>query len=823
MSTRPATAARGAAVLALTATFMAATVLTATAATATPGQAIAAQAAARPAVNSAGPDLAALVNPFIGTAGHGDVFPGADTPFGMLQWSPDTAIRPDGGGYSARSSEISGFSLVHMSGPGCKFGGDVPVLPTLGAVRPAADDDFRRSRQEAQAGYYSVHLGDGIGVRLTATTRTGLAEFSFPAGRRGNLIFKLTGSQNGDSAVTFTRVSGTLVEGSVTSRNTDCGDPEPYTLHFAMRFSRPAAGHGTFTTAAGSTVSRSSGAGRPAAILRQGASSLSVTARGPLRLPPTVPAGAPDPDGHPAYHGRLPAGAGARPEISGPAGAYVTFPAGAPVLAKVGISYVSVANAAANLAAEDPGWSFSDIASTAQASWNALLGKIAVTGGSHAQQTVFYTALYHCMLAPSVFSDDNGQYIGADGKVHQLAAGQTAQYTDFSGWDIYRGQAQLEALLDPSAASGAAQSLVNAYDQTGMLPRWQAYGRESYVMVGDPSDAILADYYAFGARQFDVSGALAAMITQASRPGSIRPGLHYLDSLGYLPENGSYGCCNYHGPVATTLEYDTDDFAISALAGALHHGAARTRFRKRAHDWHNLLNPASKLMQPRLIDGDWLPDFSPTSQTGFVEGDSWQYTGMVPFDIAGLAAAKGGNAAMGRYLNQVLSAFLTGDDGRTANMANEPSIELPWEYDYVGAPYATQRTVRSIQDRLWRDAADGIPGNDDLGAMSAWYVWSALGMYPMTPGTSTLALGSPLFRNAVIDLGSGASLRIVGSDAGTGRPYVRSATWNGATWTRAYAPAAAITAGGSLDFRLGSSAARSWAARPADAPPSYGP
>ncbi len=740
----------------------------------------------------------------------------------MLQWSPDTAIRPDGGGYSARSSEITGFSLVHMSGPGCKFGGDVPVLPTLGAVRPAADDHFRRSRQEAQAGYYSVRLADGIGVSLTATTRTGLAEFSFPAGRRGNLIFKLTGSQNGDSAVTFNRVSSTLVEGSVTSRNTDCGDPEPYTLRFAMRFSRPATGHGTFTAAAGSTAAGSTAAGRLAAILHPGASSLSVTARGPLQLPPTVPSGAPDPDGQPAYHGRLPAGAGVRPDLSGPAGAYVTFPAGPPVLAKVGISYVSVANAAANLAAEDPGWSFSDIESAAQASWNALLGKIAVTGGSHAQQVVFYTALYHSLLAPSVFSDDNGQYTGADGEVHQLAAGQTAEYTNFSGWDIYRAQAQLEALLDPSAASGAAQSLVNAYDQTGMLPRWQAYGRESYVMDGDPSDAILADYYAFGARQFDVSAALAAMISQASTPNNIRPGLNYLDSLGYLPENGSYGCCNYHGPVATTLEYDTDDFAISALASALGDSTG-TPFLERAHDWANLLNPASKLMQPRLADHRWLPHFSPTSQTGFVEGDSWQYTGMVPFDIAGLAAAKGGRAAMVRYLNQVLSGFLSGDDGRTANMANEPSIELPWEYDYVGQPYATQRTVRNIQDRLWRDAADGIPGNDDLGAMSAWYVWSALGMYPMTPGTATLALGSPLFRRAVIDLGSGSSLRIIGADAGTGRPYVQSATWNGATWTRAYAPAAAITAGGSLDFRLGSSPARDWAARAADAPPSYGP
>ena len=789
MPTRPATATRSAAMIALPAALLTALVAAPAAQASAPpaarhvaqsrstaadrgttSRASARKASGPQAANSAAPDLAALVNPLIGTAGGADTFPGADVPFGMLQWSPDTVSRPNGGGYSARSTKITGFSLVHMSGPGCKFGGDVPVLPAVGAVRPSADDNYRRSRQEAQAGYYSVRLADGIRVQLTATTRTGLAEFSFPAGRRGDLIFKLNGSQNPDSAVTFKRVSATVVHGSVTSRNASCGHPEPYRLYFEMRFSRRATGYGTFAAAAGPHAAASSAS------------------------------------------------------RADPAGAYVRFPAGAPVLAKVGISYVSVANAAANLAAEDPGWSLSGITSAAQAQWNALLGKVAVTGGTHAHQVVFYTALYHSLLAPSVFSDDNGQYRGADGKIHRLAAGQTAEYTNFSGWDIYRAQAQLEALLDPSAASGAAQSLVNAYNQTGMLPRWQAYGRETYIMVGDPADAILADYYAFGARQFNVSAALAAMIRQATRPGNVRPGLNYLDSLGYLPEDGSYQCCaNYHGRVATTLEYDTDDFAISALASARGNAAARKRFRKRAHDWHNLLNPASKLMQPRLADGNWQPGFSPRSESGFVEGDSWQYTGMVPFDVAGLAAAKGGKAAMTRYLNQVLSRFDSGDDATTANMTNEPSIDLPWEYDYTGKPYATQRAVRKIQDRLWRDAANGIPGNDDLGGMSAWYVWSALGMYPMTPGTATLALGSPLFRRAVIHLSSGHSLRIIGTDAGTPRPYVRSATWNGASWTRAYAPAAAITAGGTLAFLLGSSPARGWAARPADAPPSYGP
>lgn len=757
------------------------------------------------------PDLAALVNPFIGTGNGGNVFPGPGTPFGMLQWSPDTTDPARGSGYSASSTEITGFSLTHMSGPGCRSGGDVPVLPTVGAIKPTTRDFFRHSRQTAAAGYYSVHLGNGIHVGLTATARTGLAEFSFPPGHGGNLIFKLNGSQNGDSAVTFKRDSPTVVQGSVTSRDFSCGDTKPYTLYFDMSFSRPARRYGTFAAAAGQRAS-----------LHPQATALSATSRGPLQLPPTVGTGAPDPGGKPAYHGKLPPDSALKPNLTGSVGAYVTFAAGAPVLAKVGISYVSTANAAANLAAEDPGWSFSAIKTAAQSQWNALLSKIAVTGGSRSQRVVFYTALYHSLLAPTTSSDDNGQYTGADGRVHSIGKGQSAEYTNFSGWDIYRTQAQLEALLDPAAASGAAQSMLNTFGQTGMLPKWQAYGGETYVMVGDPADAIIADYHAFGATGFDASAALAAMIKQATTRGNIRPGLNFLEDLGYLPADGSYGCCNYHGPVSTTLEYDTADFAISALAGALGDTGDQAEFRRRAHDWHNLLNPSSGLMQPRLANGSWSPAFSPTAEAGFVEGDSWQYTGMVPFDVAGLAAAKGGRAALARYLRNVLAGFRAGDRGTVANMSNEPSIELPWEYDYIGRPYDAQQTVRRIQDQLWRNAPGGIPGNDDLGAMSAWFVWSALGMYPMTPGTATLALGSPLFSRAVIELPSGTSLQIIGSRAGTSRPYVRSATWNSAPWTRAYAPAGAITGGGTLDFHLGRSPARGWAARPSDAPPSYG-
>ncbi len=741
------------------------------------------------------------------------IFPGADTPFGMLQWSPDTTKPTEGGGYSAGSTSITGFSLTHMSGPGCQAAGDVPVLPTLGRVVPTASDSFSRNKQHAQAGYYSVSLANGIGVQLTATTRTGLAGFSIPAGHQANLIFKLNGSQRGDSAVSFQQDSPTTVHGSVTAQNF-CGVGKPYTLYFQMQFSSPATGHGTFTSGA-------------VAGLHPQASRLSVANVGPGRLAPAISPTAPGTgDLAPTtYYGGMPRGAGTSAPLTGTVGAYVSFPAGPSrtVLAKVGISYVSAAGAAANLAAEDASWNFTAVRNAARQHWNALLGKIAVAGGSRSQRAVFYTALYHALLAPTISSDDNGQYVGADGTAQTVDQGQVAEYTNFSSWDIYRTQAQLAALLDPAMASGAAQSLLDSYRLTGMLPRWPAYGPDSYIMVGDPADAILADYYAFGARGFDTSAALTAMIAQGSKPSDVRAGLNYLNDEGYLPDDGSYGCCNYHGSVTTTLEYDTADFAISALAGNLGDLADQIKFRNRAQDWQNLLKPATGFLQPRLASGRWRPGFSPRSGRGFVEGDSWQYTGLVPFDVAGLTAAKGGPRAMRRYLNSVLSGFTARANGPTANMGNEPSLELPWEYDYVGEPYATQRSVRSVEDQLWKDAPAGIPGNDDLGAMSAWFVWAALGLYPMTPGTATLALGSPLFPRAVIELPNGRTLHIVGTGAAAVAPYVHSATWNGTPWNRAYAPRDAITQGGTLNFRLSRKPDRFWAAHSADAPPSYGP
>jgi len=747
---------------------------------------------------------AGLVNPLIGTAHEADDFPGADVPFGMVQWSPDTTSQPDGGGYDYGDSKITGFSLTHLAGVGCKAEGDIPVLPTVGKLNTKATDRFRHTAETAAAGYYKVGLQGGMTTELTATTRTGMARFSFPSTARAHLVFKLNGSQKPDTATSFHVVSGTEVRGSV-STGAFCQSGNSYTVYFDMRFSQRFSSHGTFTRAG----------------VRRSANDLVLAGGSPARGG-AISRSAPEAPDHPVYHGQLPPGQGVAPALRGPAGAYLTFRTtrGKPVLAKVGLSYTSAAGAKANLTRENPNWNFAGVRSAALAAWNKQLSRIQIAGGSSAQQHIFYTALYHALQFPSVFSDVNRRYRGADHRVHTVDSGHSAFYTNISGWDIYRTQAQLEALLDPAVASDTAQSMLDVYRQTGRLPKWIEDNSEAYVMVGDPADSILADYYAFGARNFGARAALTAMIRQAARPSRIRPGGHYLAQPGYLPVDGRYACCNYYGPVPSTLEYDTADFAISALAAALGDGASHQRFLDRSQDWRNVLNPASGMVQQRLRSGRWAGKFDPTVGKAWVEADSWIYTGMVPFDLAGLTAAKGGKAAMATYLDTVLRSF-TGAHGY-ARLSNEPSIELPWEYDYIGQPFRTQQTVRQVQVRLWANRPAGLgTGNDDLGTMSSWYVWSALGMYPMTPGTSTLALGSPLFSQAVVHLPSGAALTINGNGAGQNSPYVQSASWNGSPWNNAFAPAAAITSGGTLSYSLGASPNRSWASAPSAAPPSF--
>jgi predicted alpha-1,2-mannosidase len=714
-------------------------------------------------------DPAALVNPLIGTAGGVNTFPGPDMPFGMIQWSPDTSPdRPDGGGYSYTASSVSGFSLTHLSGPGCDAFGDVPILPTVGAIggSPAsATESFTHAAETASLGYYAVTLGDGVGVQLTDATRAGIAEFTFPATTQANLLFKLTGSQEPDAVTSAQVVGDDELTGSVTS-GYFCGETtgweHDYTLHFDIVFSQPFTASGTWAAA------------------------------------PIPGAGTP----------------------SGPGGEYLTFDTTADqtVTAKVGISFTSAANAALNLRAEIPGWNFGQVQRASQQAWNRLLGRIQVSGGTASQQAQFYTALYHALLYPSVFSDQNGQYTGFDGAVHTVAPGHQ-EYTNFSGWDIYRSQVQLAAMVAPQQTSDAVTSMLNDYQQTGLLPKWNLADGETYVQVGDPADAIIADAYAFGARGFDTAEALAAMIHEATVPNDVRPGLALLGQDGYLPYDATYGCCNFYGSVSTQLEYDTDDYAIASLARATGDAAAYRTFAAQAQSWQNVFNVGTGYLQARLSAGQWLPDFSPSTLSGFVEGTSAQYTPMVPFNINGLIQARGGDAAWVSYLNGLLSD-LTSPGPDNADLSNEPSLEIPYEYDYAGASYLTQQVVREIEQELYSDTPAGQFGNDDLGTMSASYVWDELGFYPETPGTPVLALASPVFPRVVVRLPGGAALTIRAPDAAAAAPYVQGLTVNGRPWDKAYLDYADLARGADLDYDLSTSPDTSWASGAADAPPS---
>ncbi|HEX4788756.1 MAG TPA: lectin [Actinospica sp.] len=744
-------------------------------------------------------DPAALVNPFIGTTNSANDFPGADDPFGMVQWSPDTPSRPDGGGYSYNDSSITGFSLTHLSGPGCPGEGDIPVLPTVGSVNTSATDSFSHSNESASPGYYSVALSNGVTTKLTVTPRSGMASFTFPSTTQANLIFKLNGSANPDSNTQFNVVSSTEVSGQVTSGGF-CNAGNKYTVYFDMVFNTPFATNGSQAVAAAAKA--------PAATT--GASK-----------------NAPEAKNKPTLHGAIPGAkasgktaATVTPQAAANDG-YVTFntTSSQTVLAKVGISFVSVANAGQNRTSENPNWNFSSTQAAAHTAWDNVLDRVDVAGGTASQQAVFYTALYHASLHPNIISDVNGQYSGFNGSVQTVDSGHSAEYGNYSGWDIYRSQAQLEGLVDPTVASDTAQSIVDDYAQTGQFPKWSEDNGETYVMVGDPADEILADYYAFGARSFSTSTALTDMMAEATNTNNNRPGLSYLEQVGYLPTNGSYGCCNFYGPAATTLEYDSADFAISAFAGALGNSADQTAMANRAQDWQNLFDHNSHYIQPRDYSGTWTSGFNPASTDNFVEEDGYQYTLMVPFNVHGLATAMGGNTNMNSYLNTVLSSY-TGANGYT-DLGNEPGLNIPWEYDYTGEPYQTQGDVRAIQDQIWTDAPGGLAGNDDLGEMSSWYVWSALGMYPETPGTSDLALGSPLFSQIVLTLPSGNTLTVNGNGAADNAPYIQSATWNGAAYGNAYVPSGAITSGGTLSFTLGTSANTSWATAASSAPPSY--
>jgi len=790
-------------------------------------------------------DLADEVDPLIGTANGGNTFPGAVVPFGMVQWSPETtrgdatrAAAPGGYAYDAR--RVRGFSLTHLSGTGCRgASGDVPFMPHGGAVAssPAADrqdqvyaERFSHANETARAGSYRVVLESGIAVELAATARTGAARFSFPAGKPATLLIRVSDSEvgSGDAEVTVDAAART-VTGAVTSGNfcgyLDAADRRSYyTLHFVAVFDRPFASAGTWEDGAlkpGAVAARGGttygGDGYPVAGKGSGAWVEFDAAAAPGADPGAAPTAIP----------------GAGPAVPG---------AGVQVGVRVGISYVSAANAAANLLAENPpGTTFEEIARRGHAAWDRELRRIEVGGGTHRQRASFYTALYHSLLHPNLFSDVNGQYPGFDGRVHTVAGRQRAQYANFSGWDVYRSQLQLVTLLEPAVAADVAQSLLEQASQNGgEWDRWTHNSGATHVMAGDPSAPAVAGIVAFGGGGFDVAGAFASLARAATVPtahdlgaagcpvecAGQRPALDRWLAIHYIPAGA-----HAWGGAGETLEDAIADFSLAQLARRLGDEAAARRFLARSGYWRNVWNPrataAGGYVQDRNADGSW-PAFDPAAGDGFAEGSSAQYTWMVPFDVRGLFDAMGGDARANRRLDAFFHDAgggwaLTGLGGAHAELDNEPSIGAPWLYLFSGMPYRTQQTVRQALDRLWSEQPYGIPGNDDLGEMSSWYVWSAMGMYPGIPGRAELLLASPLFPSIVVRRANGPILTIAAPRAGAGAPYVRRLRVDGVRSTRPWLPESFAARGGRLDYDLSSIPDVRWGSAPADAPPSFPP
>ncbi len=708
-------------------------------------------------------DLTRYVDPFIGTGGHGHTYPGSTMPFGMVQLSPDTRLTGWDGcsGYHYSDHVIYGFSHTHLSGTGISDYGDILLMPTLGKVSLMNSDyatGFDHQNETAQPGDYAVRLDNNIFVELTASARAGFHRYSFPAQSNGrNVILDLTHRDRVlDSYLRV--VDNTHIEGYRRSSSW----AKDQVIYFVAEFSQPF---------------ESFGIGKDDLVTE-----------------------------------------GLREAQGTNVKAFFRFSARDPraVFVKVGISEVSIEGAHRNLVAEIPDWDFDKVKAEADRAWSSELNKIQVTGGSESQLKTFYTALYHAMLAPNLFMDVDGQYRGRDFKIHSAKGFEN--YTVFSLWDTFRAAHPLYTIIDQKRTRDFINTFLAQYQQGGRLPVWELAANETDTMIGYHAVSVIADAAAKNITGFDLKLAFEAMKHSAELN---QPGLRAYVNHGYLE------MADEKESVSKTLEYAYDDWCIAQVARQLGRTDDYRRYLHRAQFYENVFDPGSGFMRPRS-NGGWISTFDPREVSfNFTEANSWQYTFFVPHDISGLISLMGGKEKFAGKLDELFTteskttgreqADITGLIGQYAH-GNEPSHHMAYLYDYVNQPWKTQFRVREIMDNFYTPQPDGLIGNEDCGQMSAWFVLSAAGFYPVTPGSPVYAIGTPLFPQIRFQLENGKQFVIKANGVSAKNIYIQSATLNGKPYGKSFLTHRDLTGGGELVFKIGPRPNRQWGSRPGDAP-----
>ena len=712
---------------------------------------------------AASPDYTKYVNPFVGTDFHGHTFPGAAWPFGMVQLSPDT--RPMSGnwdgcsGYHYSDEYIYGFSHTHLSGTGCDDLCDilfVPVRDYDGSLdKERYRSHFSHSREKAEPGYYEVYLEDpGVSASLTVGRRSGQHRYAFAKGAEPQIIIDL---EHRDYVLEsdIRKTGDNTVAGFRKSKSWADGQD----VYFWAEFSQPIEAYRSF--------SREDGTHKGAQLYFKRSKSNTIYVR-------------------------------------------------------VGISSVSTENARLNLEADIAAAagsgsfakSFDRARAAARAAWNGYLSKIAVTGGSAEQMRVFYTALYHTAIHPSLYSDVNGEYRGMDRQVHK--ADGFERYTVFSIWDTFRALHPLMCLIERERTADFLKSFQSVYDECGKLPIWELQGYETNCMIGYNSVSVIADALSKGIAGVDYARLLDAMLASSKKHE------HGLDSFY---DDRAVIADKEHESVSKSLEYAYDAWCVAKTAEALGRNAEKDEYLGYASYWRNIFDPSTGFMRPRL-NGRWLTPFNPREVNNhFTEANSWQYSFFVPQDISGHIAALGGDEAYAAKIDALFDApeetagrtqaDITGQIGQYAH-GNEPSHHIPYLYNYAGQPWKTQERVRQILSTLYTSAPDGLCGNEDCGQMSAWYVMSALGLYNVCPGQNEICLSAPLFAEARIDVGDGRTFTVTAEHPEAG--YIASARLNGSAYAKSFIDAGALLAGGRLDFVLAATPSRAFGTAPADRP-----